>query len=75
MTRRQQIHYTRQQVAQWLKHRWPEIDWAEVESNLPPIIWRSRWDILADRLGLPYTRKYLQNLDSEGSGPSNTSSN
>lgn len=62
-------HYSKAQVVIWLRHRFPGVDWSEVEGQLPPIIWRSRWDTLADRCGLPYTRKYIQNLDCEGKGP------
>ncbi|EFI36188.1 hypothetical protein Dthio_PD3644 [Desulfonatronospira thiodismutans ASO3-1] len=63
------VHYTRYQVDCWLRKTFPDIDWDEVKAELPPIIWRSRWDTLADRCGLPYTRKYIQNLDCEGRGP------
>ena len=66
---KRQVHYTRGQVSQWLRERWPDVDWTEAEQELPPIVWRSRWNQLADRLGLPYTRKYIQNLDSQGEGP------
>lgn len=63
------VHYTKPQMKSWLEDHFPEIDWTEVIEQLPPIIWRSRWDRYADRLGLPYTRKYIQNLDSRGQGP------
>lgn len=65
------VAYTKDQVIAWLHHRFPKIDWTEIEGQLPCIVWRSRWNSLADKLGLPYTRKYLQNLDSLGKGPAN----
>jgi hypothetical protein len=66
---KQQVHYTREQLIRWLKSRWPDVGWDKIEKDLPPIIWRSRWDKLAERFGLPYSRKYVQNLDSLGQGP------
>lgn len=47
----------------------PKIDFSSLLETLPPIIWRSRWNKLADQFGLPYRRGYLQNRDSENSGP------
>lgn len=69
MRGRNQISYTREQVGKWLEIRFPSIDWRPVISKLPPIIWRARWDELADKLGLPYSRKHMQNLDCYGEGP------
>ena len=66
---RNQVHYTRQQVKLFLGERFPSVDWDEVVEALPPIIWRARWNKLAERLGLPFTRGYMQNLDSQGEGP------
>lgn len=46
------------------------LDWANL---LPPpmgIFWRHRWKEYTDRYGLPFTRGYMQNLDSRGEGPS-----
>lgn len=45
------------------------IDFSYLEYLLPPVIWRHRWNQLADKHGLPYRRGYLQNLDSQGLGP------
>ena len=45
------------------------VDWSYLEKVLPDVIWRARWDELAERHGLPYSRRYLQNLDSAGTGP------
>jgi len=67
---RKQVAYSRAQVAAFLTARFPEISWNETINRLPPIIWRARWDSLAASLGLPYTRKHLQNLDWQGIGPS-----
>ena len=64
------VSYSKSQVSVFLKVRFPEVDWTETITQLPPVIWRSRWDKLADRVGLPYTRKYIQNLDSLNEGPS-----
>ena len=66
---RHEVGYERSQVISWLEQRFPEISWREIEDQLPFIVWRSRWNQLADRLGLPYSRKHLANLDSKGEGP------
>jgi len=46
-----------------------KIDWSYLLDQLPDLIWRSRWDDLAAKYGLPFKRSYMQNLDSEGKGP------
>jgi hypothetical protein len=63
------IHYPRSAVKAFLENRFPETDWSEVVDQLPPIIWRSRWNDLADKHGLPFKKGYMQNLDSDGCGP------
>jgi hypothetical protein len=63
------IRYTKQQVKKFLEKRFPETDWAPVVEELPHIIWRSRWNDLADKHGLPFRKGYMQNLDSDGCGP------
>ncbi len=63
------IHYTKQAVKKFLESRFPCTDWSPVIEELPPIIWRSRWNELADKFGLPFKRGYMQNLDSDGKGP------
>ncbi|MDX9963955.1 hypothetical protein [Desulfobacter postgatei] len=63
------IHYPKKAVKDFLETRFPETDWSEVVDQLPPIIWRSRWNELADKHGLPFRRGYMQNLDSLGCGP------
>lgn len=63
------VFYYREQVIGWLSLRFPEIEWAEVASGLPEVVWRNRWSYFAEIYGLPYSRKYLQNLDSAGRGP------
>ncbi|MDK0545425.1 hypothetical protein P6O83_15950, partial [Clostridium perfringens] len=65
----EKVCYSKEQVITWLKNRFPKVDFSEVEKNLPPLIWRSRWNILADKYGLPFKQKYIQNLDSIGQGP------
>jgi hypothetical protein len=75
MRGRNQISYTSEQVSKWLKKRFPKVDWRPVISRLPPIIWRARWDELAEKLGLPYSRKHMQNLDCYGEGPGSIESN
>lgn len=42
---------------------------SELATVLPPLVWRSKWNILAERHGLPFRRGYMQNLDSMGRGP------
>jgi len=69
MRGRKQVSYTNEQVGKWLKERFPSVDWGPVTSKLPPIIWRARWNELAEKLGLPYSRKHMQNLDCYGKGP------
>jgi len=46
-----------------------KIDWTRLQDQLPDPIWRSRWDDLAEKYGLPFKRSYMQNLDAEGKGP------
>ncbi len=46
-----------------------DVDFSLLGEFLPPIVWRSRWNALADKYGLPYRRGYLQNLDAENKGP------
>ena len=69
MSKQNKIHYTADQVKTWLNSRFPKVDWSQIENSLPPIIWRARWDELSRELGLPYSRKYMQNLDSRNEGP------
>ena len=69
-TGRVMVYYTRQQVLAFLRAKMPHVDWSLIEAELPPIVWRSRWEKLAAQHGLPYTRRYLQNLDCLGCGPS-----
>ncbi len=49
-----------------------KIDWTRLQEQLPDPVWRSRWDFLAEKYGLPFKRSYMQNLDSEGKGPQKT---
>lgn len=44
------------------------VDFAALREVLPPIVWRSRWNELADRHGLPYRRSYMEDLDAKGLG-------
>ncbi len=46
-----------------------KINWSHLLDQLPDPVWRSRWDTLAEKYGLPFKRSYMQNLDSEGRGP------
>lgn len=64
------VHYPKKAVIQWLNDRYPETNWESVLDEGPPVIWRHRWNHLAEKYGLPHTQKYLQNLDSKGIGPS-----
>ena len=68
-TTNRKIVYTRKQLVTWLQSRFPEIDFSEIEKELPALVWRHRWNQLADRHGLPYRKKYIQNLDAAGEGP------
>ena len=63
------IHYSKSAVKKFLENRFPGTDWTEVVNELPPIVWRARWDTLADKHGLPFKRGFIQNLDSQGRGP------
>jgi hypothetical protein len=67
------VCYSRPQLLTWLRNRFPRVDWSPLESELPPIIWRHRWDRLAQNLGLPYSRMYMEQLDSMGEGPNSMS--
>lgn len=44
-------------------------DFSKLLGSLPPVIWRSKWNQVAESHGLPYTRSYMQNLDAEDKGP------
>jgi hypothetical protein len=63
------VHYPKSAVQKFLENRFPKTNWAPVIDGLPPIVWRARWNSLADRHGLPFKRGYLENLDSRGIGP------
>jgi len=58
-----------QRVGKELDQKREKIDWTPLLERLPDTVWRSRWNELANKYGLPYSRSYLQNLDSEGKGP------
>lgn len=45
------------------------LDYWLFKKDLPPIIWRYRWNDLAEKHGLPFRKGYMQNLDSLGLGP------
>ncbi len=61
--------YLRGSVVAWLKENWPGVDWEFLNSALPEVVHRSRWNELADRHGLPVRRGTMQNYDSQGRGP------
>lgn len=63
------IHYPKQAVKAFLESRFPDTDWSPVINELPPIVWRCKWNSYAEKYGLPYTKSYMQNLDSDGCGP------
>jgi hypothetical protein len=63
------IHYPRQAVKKFLENRFPDTDWSIVLDDMPKIIWRHRWNDLAEKYGLPYRKGHIQNLDSDGIGP------
>lgn len=69
-SRSTRVCYTKKQVLSFLADKMPHVDWAALNENLPPFVWRSRWETLAAQHGLPYSRRYMQNLDSQGCGPS-----
>ncbi len=64
------IHYPKQAVRLFLENQFPDTDWSVVVKRMPEIIWRHRWNDLAEKHGLPYRKGYIQNLDSKGIGPS-----
>ena len=61
---------SRKSVQKFLESRFPDTDWSDVIDSLPPIIWRYRWNTLAEKYGLPYSQGYMENLDCQGCGPS-----
>ncbi len=63
------ISYHKNQVIAWLAKRYPEVNWEDVLKDCPEIVWRHRWNDLAARFGLPYSKGHLRNLDSRGEGP------
>ncbi len=60
--------YPRKPFADWIEEKYG-IPAEELEPLLPPFIIRSKFDALAERLGLPGCAKSLANLDSRGLGP------
>jgi hypothetical protein len=64
------IHYPKHAVKTFLEDRFPDTDWSVVIDQMPAIIWRHRWNHLAEKYGLPYRKGHIQNLDSKGIGPS-----
>lgn len=60
--------YKKSDLIAWLSDRFGQ-DFTLLEQELPPMILRAKWDVLAQKVGLPYTRKYMQNLDCEKKGP------
>lgn len=69
MPRHTPVSYSRDAVDRHLRSRYQDIDWSPVVDQLPPRIWRSRWDDLAARHGLPYAARTLANQDCLGTGP------
>jgi len=63
------VAYPRIAVKKFLEAKYPNMEWKPVIRRLPPIVWRKKWDSLAEKYGLPYKRSYIQNLDSIGKGP------
>mgnify|MGYP001281114060 CR=1 FL=1 len=47
----------------------PSFDWDEIVPKETKVFWRHRWNEYRDRYGFPYSRGYMQNLDSLGAGP------
>lgn len=40
-----------------------------LRDSLPDVLWRSQWDKLRESHGLPYSKRTMANLDSQGRGP------
>lgn len=68
MTKSKRVAYKKSDLIAWLTDRFGQ-DFSSLEPKLPPIIWRSKWDIFSDKLGLPYTKGYMQFLDFKKKGP------
>jgi hypothetical protein len=47
----------------------PTVNWSELLKAGPPIFWRHRWPLYAERFGLPLSRGTMQNRDAQGTGP------
>ena len=63
------IYYSRKAVNKFLSTRFPKINWTPITDELPLIIWRSKWNELAKKYDLPYTKNYITELDLKGMGP------
>ena len=63
------VFYERTQIKLFLEDRFPTGKWNRITRKLPPVVWRKNWDKLAKKYGIPYTRGYIQNLDSKDIGP------
>lgn len=55
-------------VIDWLQQQ-TGADWSFLQGKLPDVVFRHRWNSLAEKHGLPYSGKTLANMDSLGQGP------
>ena len=63
------VGYRKSDFTAWGEGKRPEFPWHEVEPLLPTVILRARYDKIAAQHGLPFSKRYLENLDSQGLGP------
>ncbi len=60
--------YLREDLLDWLKEKF-DTDFSFLADDLPRVVLRHRYSDIAAKVGLPLSTKYLQNLDSLGTGP------
>lgn len=62
------VAYRDTDVIHWLEEQ-TGADWSFLLGKLPDVVFRHRWNDIAEKHGLPYASKTLANLDSQGLGP------
>lgn len=63
------IIYTKQTIFNFLSDKYPTVNWKQITSTLPELIYRSKWNRIAKEFNLPYTQKSLAEMDRLGTGP------
>lgn len=62
------VAYRDVDVIAWLEKQ-TGADWSFLQGKLPDVVFRHRWNAIAEKHGLPYSGKTLANMDSLNRGP------